>query len=213
GGSGKSDAGRGDGASAEDAGGPQALRPAQADAGAGVRHHQIRARVPSVFDARTATGARRVEPRAQVSPHLRDPEGSGECRVLADELCVSASKLGSRSVSDRPPPPLRRTRLLGGGAASRSAKPRPMVERAIPVISETAASPPLPAARASLAANTRRPRSSRFEPSAFHRCSMPARSIMPTRLSCLAAIENQARLSHTAAGARNRRFGYPCGCP
>ncbi|TCT00489.1 extracellular solute-binding protein (family 3) [Aquabacter spiritensis] len=25
----------------------------------------------------------------QVSPHLRDPEGSGECRVLADELCVS----------------------------------------------------------------------------------------------------------------------------
>ena len=27
--------------------------------------------------------------RPQVSPHLRDPEGSGECRVLADELCVS----------------------------------------------------------------------------------------------------------------------------
>ena len=46
------DAGRGDGPSAEDARGPSALRPAQADPGAGVRHHQIRARIPSIFTAR-----------------------------------------------------------------------------------------------------------------------------------------------------------------
>jgi hypothetical protein len=41
-------------------------------------------------------------------------------------------------------------------------------DRASPVISATAATPPHPAARASLAANKRLPRSSRFEPSAFH---------------------------------------------
>ena len=44
-----------------------------------------------------------------------------------------------------------------------------MVERARPVISETASSPPHPAARTSPAANTRRPRSSSFEPTASQR--------------------------------------------
>ena len=57
------DAGRGDGASAEDAAGPRALRLAQTDAGAGVRHHQIRARIPSIFPARPRESSRRVEPR------------------------------------------------------------------------------------------------------------------------------------------------------
>ena len=41
---GKSDAGRGDGASVEDGARPRALRLAQTDPGAGARHHQIRAR-------------------------------------------------------------------------------------------------------------------------------------------------------------------------
>jgi transposase len=64
----KSDAGRGRcrakiGASAENAGRPGSLRPAQTNPGAGVRHHQIRARVPSIFAARTRKSARRVEPR------------------------------------------------------------------------------------------------------------------------------------------------------
>src|SRR5208337_1297907 len=49
----------------------------------------------------------------------------------------------------------------------------PMVERARPVISETASSPPHPAARTSPAANTRRPRSSSLEPTAF--CGLPFR--------------------------------------
>ena len=57
------DAGRGDGASAEDAAGPCALRPAQTDAGAGVRHHQISARIPSILAARPRESSRRVEPR------------------------------------------------------------------------------------------------------------------------------------------------------
>ena len=57
-----SNAGRGDGASAEDAGRPGALRAAQADAGAGVRDHQIGAGIPSMFAARPRGRARRMEP-------------------------------------------------------------------------------------------------------------------------------------------------------
>jgi len=49
--------------SAEDARRPRALCFAQADAGAGVRRHQIGARIPSVFVARPRQSARRVEPR------------------------------------------------------------------------------------------------------------------------------------------------------
>src|SRR5271168_4927223 len=74
----KSNAGRGDGASAEDAGRPGALRAAQADPGAGVRDHQIGAGIPSIFPARPQWRARRMEPRhhglehqADVRPHPR----------------------------------------------------------------------------------------------------------------------------------------------
>ena len=42
---------------------PGALRPAQTDPRTGVRHHQIGARVPSIFTARAGKSARRVEPR------------------------------------------------------------------------------------------------------------------------------------------------------
>src|SRR5271165_4082979 len=59
----RSNAGRGDGASAEDEGRPGALRVAQADPGAGVRHHQIDAGIPSIFAARPRGRARRMEPR------------------------------------------------------------------------------------------------------------------------------------------------------
>ena len=43
--------------------GRKLYRLAQADAGAGVRHHQVGARIPSVFVARPRQSARRVEPR------------------------------------------------------------------------------------------------------------------------------------------------------
>ena len=62
-GPGKSDAGRGDGASAEDAGRQEGLCSAQTDPGTGVWHHQIGDRIPSIFVARARQGARRVEPR------------------------------------------------------------------------------------------------------------------------------------------------------
>jgi len=61
----ESDAGRGDGASAEDAGRQEGLCSAQTDPGTGVWHHQIGARIPSIFVARARQGARRVEPRDQ----------------------------------------------------------------------------------------------------------------------------------------------------
>ena len=70
------------------------------------------------------------------------------------------------------------------GGASRSSWPRSIVERASPVIRDTTASPPQPAARTSLAANTRRPRSSRFEPSASHRCPIAPWSIMRPTYAC-----------------------------
>ena len=89
GGAGRSDGGRGDGASAEDAGRPRSLRSAQTDAGAGVRRHQIRARIPSVFDARTGKGARRVEPRDHGLEHQANvrpqPRLSGRCPPNASQ--------------------------------------------------------------------------------------------------------------------------------
>ena len=145
---------------------------------------------------------------------------SGSPRVAGStRRSRSASSVGSRSVSGRGPPPSRRTRPCGSGGASRSFSPRPIVERASPVIAETAASPPRPAARASLAANTRRPRSSRFEPSAAHLCSIPCRSTMPPWLMLAATTGNCTCLSHTAAGpiqpirfsCRCRRPYFPCG--
>ena len=70
-----------------------------------------------------------------------------------------------------------------------------MVERARPVISETASHP---AARTSLAANTRRPRSSSFAPTAFQRLRIALQSIMPIRISRHRSARNPAASSHIA---------------
>ena len=111
----------------------------------------------------------------------------------------SSSSVASVSVKGRGPPPLRRTCPASGGA-SRSFSPRSMVLRASPVMFETAARPPHPPARASLAANNRRPRSSRFEPSASHRCRIARRSIMHTLVAPRVAPRNRHPPSHTDAG-------------
>ena len=74
-----------------------------------------------------------------------------------------------------------------------------MVERAIPVISNTASRPPHPAARASPAANTLRPRSSSFEPTASQRLRIACVSIMPTRILPTRRPRNPAALSHITA--------------
>ena len=62
-GAGQSDPGRGHGPSPGDARGQEALRPAQADARAGVRHHQVGAGLPAILAARARQGPRRMEPR------------------------------------------------------------------------------------------------------------------------------------------------------
>jgi hypothetical protein len=53
-----------------------------------------------------------------------------------------------------------------------------IVERASPVIFETNASPPRPAARTSAAAKSRRPRSSSVEPNFSHRTRIAVASII-----------------------------------
>src|SRR5258706_15273085 len=111
----------------------------------------------------------------RTSGRIGSPNVAGSTRRLR-----SSSNVASRSSFRRGPPPSRRTRPRAGGGASRSFRPRSMVLRANPVMIETAARPPRPAARASLAANNRRPRSSRFEPSASQRRRIASLSIMPT---------------------------------
>ena len=95
----------------EDARRPCALRPAQTDAGAGVRHHQIRARIPSIFAARARKRARRVEPRDhglefEADVHPRPGLSNGLSR-LAPKIdtrsrsnCINANppRLRSRSI-------------------------------------------------------------------------------------------------------------------
>src|SRR5271157_4098972 len=105
------DAGRGDGASAEDAAGPCALRPAQTDAGAGVRHHQIRARIPSILAARPRESSRRVESRDhglefEADVHPRSELSNGLSRlapkmdIRSRSNCINANppRLRSRSI-------------------------------------------------------------------------------------------------------------------
>src|SRR3954463_504028 len=65
-----------------------ALRPAQADAGTGVRHHQVGARVPPVPAARPGQSSRRVEPRDHGVEYEADVRpGRGELSQIA---CFSA---------------------------------------------------------------------------------------------------------------------------
>src|SRR5712692_3522537 len=64
--------------------------------------------------------------------------------------------IGSLVATGLRPPPTRRTRSPSTTPSSRSCNPRPIVLRAIPVIRATAANPPQPAARTSLAASRRR---------------------------------------------------------
>jgi hypothetical protein len=71
-GPGKSGAGRGDGASAEDAGRQEGPCSAQTVPGTGVWHHQISARIPSIFIARARQGARRGEPCDHGLEHQTD---------------------------------------------------------------------------------------------------------------------------------------------
>ena len=86
-------------------------------------------------------------------------------------MTLRRSSISVASRLDKMPPPATPCDAPGPSAADEVEvfeTPRPMVERASPVIAETASRPPHPAARGpSPAANSRRPRSSSFEPTAF----------------------------------------------
>src|ERR1700693_3950432 len=94
--------------------------------------------------------------------------GSPRC-VGATIRSRSSIRRGSASSSGLRPAPARRTRPFCAAPPASSSSPRPMVLRAIPVMRDTAAIPPQPAANASLVAKTRRCRSSRYGPSVSNR--------------------------------------------
>src|ERR1700675_2759145 len=98
-----------------------------------------------------------------VSGRIGSPIVAGSTRRVR-----SPSSVLSVAVTVGRPPPARRTRPGSSAGPSRSFRPRMIRDRASPVIAATPATPHHPAARAALAANTRLPRSSRFEPSASH---------------------------------------------
>src|SRR5271167_2942437 len=110
----------------------------------------------------------------QIKGRIGSPSVAGCTRRLS-----AGTSPGSVSQSARRPPPARRTRPSRSGCVSRSSSPRLIVERASLVIFETIARPPHPAVRASAAANSRRPRSSSFAPTASHRCRIASASTMP----------------------------------
>src|SRR5246127_1360075 len=136
------------------------------------------------------------------------PNVAGSTRRLR-----SSNNVASRSLNRRGPPPSRRTRPAQSGGASRSFSPRSMVLRARPVTFETAARPPQPAARTSLAANNRLPRSSRFEPSNSQRCRIACVSIMAALVAQDPESDHHSSPSHAVACPPQSRFTYRCGRP
>src|SRR3954451_21579476 len=110
---------RGDGASAANAGGQDAVRPAQAHPRTGVRHHQVGARLPAVPAARSRQGPRRVEPghhglqsEAAVRPRRRHLTRKPERAVMARgrDNTIQASERQSQRRTDpgaRAPPKAR----------------------------------------------------------------------------------------------------------
>ena len=104
---------------------------------------------------------------------------SGSPRVADCTSSSSAARRpGSVSAFGLRPPPGRRMRCFRLAVLRNSASPRPIVLRATPVASDTAATPPRPAACASVAANSRRARSSRCGASVSNRALIPALSII-----------------------------------
>src|SRR3954470_10866784 len=129
-------------------------------------------------------------PRAASSPasrrRLLQVQRSGDIGSPRSLGATSASRSSSRAASVATsgfrPPPGQRTRSASSRAAVASSfKPRPIVLTAMPVARDTAAIPPYPAVRASVAANSRRLRSSRWGNSKVKRARMPVGSIIPTR--------------------------------
>src|SRR5215218_2649412 len=127
--------------------------------------------------AASSLASRRRLLQVQRSGAIGSPRSLG-----ATSASRSSSRAASVATSGLRPPPGRRTRSASGRAAVASSfKPRPIVLTAMPVARDTAAIPPYPAVRASVAANSRRLRSSRWGNSKVKRARMPVGSIIPTR--------------------------------
>src|SRR5262245_16152367 len=134
----------------------------------------------------------------QISRRIGSPRVAGSTRRFS-----AGTSPGSVVLTALRPAPDRRTFPLANGAASRSSSPRLIVERARPVICETTARPPQPAALTSPAANNRRPRSSSFEPTVSQRVRIASSSIMPSGLRLFVRNRNPSALSHSAARPQN----------
>src|SRR5262245_31991049 len=146
----------------------------------------------------------------QISRRIGSPRVAGSTRRFS-----AGTSPGSVVLTALRPAPDRRTFPLANGAASRSSSPRLIVERARPVICETTARPPQPAALTSPAANNRRPRSSSFEPTVSQRVRIASSSIMPSGLRLFVRNRNPSDLSHSAARPQNAiqlLFGVALGC-
>ena len=90
----------------------------------------------------------------------RSGESGSPGAVGSTNASRSCSNVWSTAVARLRPPPGRRVRSGGSGAGSSSSRsPRLIVAREIPVARSTAAMPPWPRARASVAAHTRLDRS------------------------------------------------------
>src|SRR4051795_1479516 len=127
--------------------------------------------------AASSLASRRRLLQVQRSGDIGSPRSLG-----ATSASRSSSRAASVATSGLRPPPGRRTRSASSRAAVASSfKPRPIVLTAMPVARDTAAIPPYPAVRASVAANSRRRRSSRWGNSKVKRARMPVGSIIPTR--------------------------------
>src|SRR4051812_35003431 len=127
--------------------------------------------------AASSLASRRRLLQVQRSGDIGSPRSLG-----ATSASRSSSRAASVATRGLRPPPGRRTRSASSWATVASSfKPRPIVLTAMPVARDTAAIPPYPAVRASVAANSRRLRSSRWGNSKVKRARMPVGSIIPTR--------------------------------
>ena len=117
------------------------------------------------------------------------------------------------SIAGLLPPPARRTCWPSRTAPARkSARPRPMVLRAIPLARDTPATPPRPAARASLAANRRRSRSSKNGESTSKRAVMAAVSIIPAEYTLHPLSHSNSRIHSLRSCRQHDSLSSEFGC-
>ena len=111
-----------------DARGQKALRQAQAHPRAGVRHHQIRARIPPIFAARAGKGQRRVEPRHHGLEYKADvrprPCLTGEKRSRAPQAVSQRASNPVNTAAPEPPQHRKKSKSSKSPAPNPHRKPQ-----------------------------------------------------------------------------------------